>query len=704
MKKLLTAAAMVAALFACTTNKDAGVSSNPLINPDSNMYMNAPDFASIKVEHFTEGFEKGFEQQNQEIEAIVNNSETPTFDNTILALEKSGEILSRTSSVFFALASADTNDEIRKIEAEYAPKLSAHNDARYLNDKLFVRIKSVYENSDQLDPAQKRLTKIYYDNFVMAGANLEASAKEELKKINEREATLLTQFGNKLTDATNVPVLFESKELLDGLSEDELKEAADLAAEKGQKGKYMIRLVNTTQQPVMVKLNNREARKRVLEASMNRCSLGDANDTHAIITELAELRAKKANLLGFDNYSDWTLQNTLAKNANTAKSFLADLAKLYIPKAQADAKMLQDYARKSQGEEFVLEAWDWDYYAERLRKEEYSVDEDSLMQYFELNSVLNNGVFFSAEKLYGLTFKQRTDIPVYHPDVTVYDIFDKDGSVIALFYFDPYARPSKSGGAWMGEFVQQSHLKNQRPVIYNVCNFKKPVKEGGVCLLSWDEVTTLYHEFGHALHGLLSDQPYPTIAGTNTPRDFVEMPSQFNEHWANEPQVFANYAKHHKTGEPMPQELRNKMLQAQSFNQAYALGENIASCLLDLSWHTLAVGTKVEDFQAFEKEQLSKYGMYNLQIPPRYKVPYFRHIWSNGYASGYYSYLWAEALDNDVFAWFQKNGGMTPENGAVLRKAILSAGNSADLMEAFASITGHTKADINPLLQARGLK
>ncbi len=695
---------MAASLFACNTNKDAGVSSNPLINPDSNMYMNAPDFASIKIEHFTEGFEKGFEQQNQEIEAIVNNSEAPTFDNTILALEKSGEILSRTSSVFFALASADTNDEIRKIEAEYAPKLSAHNDARYLNDKLFARIKSVYENSDQLDPAQKRLTKIYYDNFVMAGANLEAAAKEELKKLNEREATLLTQFGNKLTDATNVPVLFESKELLDGLSEGELKEAADLAAEEGQKGKYMIRLVNTTQQPVMVKLNNRDARKRVLEASMNRCSLGDANDTHAIIAELAELRAKKANLLGFDNYSDWTLQNTLAKDANTAKSFLADLAKLYIPKAQADAKMLQDYARKSQGKEFVLEAWDWDYYAERLRKEQYSVDEDSLMQYFELNSVLNNGVFFSAEKLYGLTFKQRTDIPVYHPDVTVYDIFDKDGSVIALFYFDPYARPSKSGGAWMGEFVQQSHLKNQRPIIYNVCNFKKPAKEGGVCLLSWDEVTTLYHEFGHALHGLLSDQPYPTIAGTNTPRDFVEMPSQFNEHWANEPQVFANYAKHHKTGEPMPQELRNKMLQAQSFNQAYALGENIASCLLDLSWHTLSAGTQVEDFQAFEKEQLSKYGMYNLQIPPRYKVPYFRHIWSNGYASGYYSYLWAEALDNDVFAWFQKNGGMTPENGAVLRKAILSAGNSVDLMEAFASITGHTKADINPLLQARGLK
>lgn len=703
MKKFLSAVALTASVCACSPKKgDGTAANNPLLNPDST-YMNAPDFNSIKIEHYREGFEKGFEQQRAEIEAIVANNEAPTFDNTILALEKSGEILTRTSLTFFAIAGADTNDDIRAIEEEYAPKLAAHSDAKFLNDRLFLRVKTVYENMKGLDPAQQRLTKLYYDDFVRAGANLSPEAKEELKKLNERESRLVAKFGNMLTDATNVPVVFDNKEMLVGLSEEELADAAELAKKEGQEGKYMIRLVNTTQQPVLVKLTNREARQRIFEASVTRCTRGDKNDTQSLISELATIRADKAKVLGFNSYSDWALQNTLAKDAATAQKFLADLSKLYLPKAKADAQMLQDYARKSAGSEFILEAWDWDFYAEQLRAEKYSVDEDSLKQYFELNSVLHNGVFFSAEKLYGLTFKQRTDVPVYHPDVTVYDVFDKDGSVLALYYFDPYARPSKSGGAWMSNFVEQSHLHNQRPLIYNVCNYKKP-GQGQVCLLSWDEVTTLFHEFGHALHGMLSDQPYPTLAGTNVPRDFVEMPSQFNEHWANEASVFANYAKHHKTGEPMPVELREKMLAAQSFNQAYGLGENIAACLMDLAWHTLPAGKKIADIEGFTKEVLSRYNMYNTQIPPRYKPTYFRHIWSNGYASGYYSYLWSEALDNDTFSWFQKNGGMTQANGEALRKEILSAGNSRELMKSFEALTGHAKVDLNPLLMSRGLK
>lgn len=704
MKKFLLASAVLIAALASCTKKDADTANNPLINPDTTMYMNAPDFTRIKVQHFKEGFEEGFKQQDQEIAAIVENSEAATFDNTVLALEKSGQILSRTASVFFALSAADTNDDLRAIEEEYAPKLSAHSDKMFLNDKLFARVKTVYEQSASLSPAQKRLTELYYDRFEKAGANLNPEQKKELMALNEREATLVTKFGNLLTDATNVPVLFKDKAMLDGLSEQEIKEAADLAKEQGNEGAYMIRIVNTTQQPILAKLNNRDARKQILEASINRCSKGDKYDTQEIVKELATLRADKAKLLGYDNYSAWTLSNTLAKTPENAKKLLTDLAALYLPKAEADAKMLQEYAQKTAGPDFVLEAWDWVYYAEKLRKEQFDVDQATLSEYFELNRVLHDGVFFAANKLYGLSFEPRTDIPVYHPDVTVYDVKDENGQVVSLFYFDPYARPSKSGGAWMSNFVEQSHLFDQRPVIYNVCNYKKPASADEPCLLSWDDVTTLFHEFGHALHGMLSDQPYPTLAGTNTPRDFVEVPSQFNEHWANEPTVFANFAKHYRSGEAMPKELRDKMLKASAFDQAYGLGENIAACLIDIAWHTLPAGTKVEDVEAFEKEQLTMVNMFNTQIPPRYRSPYFRHIWSNGYASGYYSYLWSEALDNDIYAWMNQNGGMTRENGKKLVASFLSQGNSRDQMEAFTEFTGHETVDLNPLLQARGLK
>ncbi len=703
-KQVIMLLAIATMLLACNKQKkQADLADNPFVHP-SETYMNAPDFTKIKAEHFAPAFDEGMRQHNEEIAAIVDNAEAPTFTNTIEALERAGQVLQRTSAVFFALTSADTNDELRAIEAEYVPKLTAHSDEIMLNDKLFARIKTVYETGlEGLQPDQVRLTKQYYDNYVKAGANLSAEDKEKLKKLNGEEAELTAKFGNMLTDATNVPVFFTDKAQLDGLSDSELQEAADLAKEEGKEGQWAIRLVNTTQQPVMAKLNNRDSRKAILEASINRCNNGDKYDTQSIIKRLATLRAEKAQLLGFKTFADWTLQDALAKNGETVRNFLERIAKLYQPKAAEDAKMLEAFAQKSEGPDFKLEAYDWAYYAEKMRKEQYDIDEAQLSEYFVLDSVLHNGVFFAANKLYGLTFEQRTDVSVYNPDVTVYDVKNDKGEVIALFYFDPYARPSKSGGAWMSNFVEQSTLLGNKPVIYNVCNNKKPAA-GQPCLMTWDEVTTLFHEFGHALHGMLSTQTYPSISGTNVSRDFVEFPSQFNEHWASEPTVFANYAKHYKTGEQMPAELRDKMIAAGNFNQAYSVGENLAASLIDQCWHALAVGDKVDDVQAFEQEALTKYGMLNAQIPPRYRSPYFRHIWSNDYSAGYYSYLWSEAVDNEVYAWIEAHGGMTRENGQRLADMLLSRGNSEDLMVLFEKFTGHKEVDIEPLLRFRGLR
>lgn len=701
-KKLLTLLAISSLLVACNKQGDDNAS-NPLINPETT-YMNAPDFSKIKVEHFAPAFEAGLKQHDQEIDSIAKNAEAPTFENTIEALEKSGQILNRTNAIFSALTSADTNDELRKLEEEMAPRLAAHYDAMYLNDALFQRIKTVYESGMQgLEADAQRLTKLYFDNFVKAGANLSAENKEALKKVNKEIAELITQFGNTLTDATNVPVLFENKEMLDGLSDKEIEAAAELAKENKAEGKYMLRMVNTTQQPMMAKLNNREAREKLLNASMSRCSLKDKNDTHDLILRLAKARAEKAKIMGFTTYSEWALQDKLGKNPETVKAFLGNLADLYRPKAEADRKMIEEFARQTMGADFELQAYDWTYFAEKLRKEKYDVDENLLSEYFELDNVLKKGVFFAAEKLYGLSFEQRKDIPVYHEDVTVYDVKDANGEVIALFYFDPYARPSKSGGAWMSNFVEQSTLLGNKPVVYNVCNYKKPAK-GEPCLLSWDEVTTLYHEFGHGLHGMLSNQKYPSLAGTNVPRDFVEVPSQFNEHWADNAEVFANFAVHYKTGEPMPQDLRKKMQTAAAFNQAYSLGENLASSTLDIFWHTLTTSDNVADVKEFQESVLTKAGLLNAQIPPRYASPYFRHIWSNGYDSGYYSYLWSEAIDNEIYAWVMKNGGLTRANGDLLRKSFYSAGNSRDIMQSFTEFTGHEQVDIEPLLRTRGLK
>ena len=702
-KHLLMLLALVAMLTACKKQSQDDLANNPFVHP-TKTYMNAPDFSKIKVEHFAPAFEEGMRQHNEEIAAIVDNPEAPTFTNTIEALERAGQVLQRTSAVFFALTSADTNDDLRAVEEEYVPKLTSHSDEIMLNDKLFDRIKTVYESGmDGLRPDQVRLTTQYYNNYVKAGANLSAEDKETLKKLNAEESELMTKFGNMLTDATNAPIFFTDASQLDGLSAGELQKAADLAKEEGKDGQWAIRLVNTTQQPVLANLNNRDSRRAILEASVNRCNKGDQYDTQKIIKRLAALRAKKAKLLGFNSFADWTLQDALAKNGETARNFLDRIAKLFQPKAAEDAKMLQNFARKSEGADFELAAYDWVYYAEKMRKELYDVDETQLSEYFVLDSVLHNGVFYAANKLYGLSFEPRTDVPVYHPDVTVYDVKNDKDEVICLFYFDPYARPSKSGGAWMSNFVEQSTLLGNKPVIYNVCNNKMPAK-GEPCLMTWDEVTTLFHEFGHALHGMLSQQTYPSLAGTNVSRDFVEFPSQFNEHWAADPAVFAHYAKHYKTGEAMPEGLHAKMIAAGNSNQAYSVGENLASSLIDQYWHALTVEDNVEDVEKFEQEALTKHGMLSALILPRYRSPYFRHIWSNGYSAGYYSYLWSEAVDNDVYAWVVAHGGMTRENGQRLADLLLSRGNSEDPMVLFEKFTGHKEVDIEPLLRFRGLR
>lgn len=705
-KKIVFAISIMAMLTACSGSRkgDANLSDNPLLQTSA-LFMEAPEFDKIKTEHFMPAFEAGMEQQLAEIDSIVNNSEAPTFENTLVAMERSGQTLRRISNVFFGLTGANTNDELQKIEEKVSPLLAAHRDAIYLNDKLFQRVKAVYESDKSaIEPEGQKLIQEYYDAFVRAGANLSAEDKAKLMELNKEEASLTTEFGNKLIAATNAAaVVVGSKDSLDGLSETEIAKAANDAKAAGHEGKYLLNITNTTQQDYLSVLNDRTIRQRVLEASIHRTDKGGAHDTQSIVLRLAKLRAQKARLLGFPNYAAWKLQDQMAKNPETVLAFVRSIATPYAPQAQKDAAELQAYAR-SKGFEGDLTAADWNYYADKLRKEKFGLDENEVKQYFVTDSVLKNGVFFAANKLYGLTFKERTDLPVYAEDVRVYDVIDRDGNQLALFYTDLYRRPTKSGGAWMSNWVDQSYLLNQKPVIYNVCNYAKGV-DGQPSLINYDEVTTLFHEFGHALHGMFAAQQYPLLSGTNVARDFVEMPSQLNEHWAMGPEVFANYAKHWKTQEPMSAELVKKIQDASDFNQAYSLGENLAAVSLDQAWHTLTVeeAEAITDVAKFEEEALRKVGLYNLQIPPRYRSSYFRHIWSNGYASGYYAYLWSEVLDNNVYQWMLQNGGMTSQNGQRLRDMILSRGNTQDFNTIFTAFTGLQKPDIKDLLRARGL-
>jgi peptidyl-dipeptidase Dcp len=611
--------------------------SNPFAAPSTLPYQ-APDFRAIKESDYRPAYEAGMKQQLDEIAAIANQTAAPTFDNTIVPLEKSGEILTRVARVFNALTSAHTTDTLQAIQEEIAPKLAAHSDAIYLNGKLYARVKSIYDRRDQLGftQEQKSLVELYNRNFVRAGANLSDADKDKLRALNKEEASLTTEFQNKLLAATKAGALvIDDVKLLDGFSPNEIAAAEAAAKQRNLTGKWVIPLQNTTQHPAQASLRNRSVRERLFKASTMRAEHSDSNDTRNIVKRLAELRADRAKLLGFPNYSAFALDNQMAKNPQNALKLLTDLVPASVAKARAEIADMQKLI-DSQNGGFKLAPWDYQYYAELVRKQRYDLDENQLKPYFELNNVLQNGVFFAANKLYGLTFKERKDIPVYHPDVKVFEVFDADGKPMALFYADYFKRDEKGGGAWMDNFVDQNGITGTKPVVFNVANFTKPAA-GQPALLTFSDVTTMFHEFGHALHGMLSNIKYPSISGTNTPRDYVEFPSQFNEKWALDPAVFANYARHYQTGAPMPQTLVTKIKNAKTFNQGFGTTEYLAASLLDIAWHKIAPGTPQQDVDAFEAAALKGFNIAMPEIPPRYRTTYFSHIWPGGYASCYYA-------------------------------------------------------------------
>lgn len=676
---------------------EQSMKNNPFLRKSPLQYQ-APEFDKIKDEHFKPAFDYGLKEQLANIDKIVSNPAAPTFENTVLALENSGEVLGRATIIFYNLTGSNTNDTLQKIEETYAPIFAAHSDKINLNEKLYKRIKSV--KTDKLDAESKRLVEYYIQNFELAGANLSAENKEKLKAINQQLATLSTQFSNKLLEARKKgAVLISDVKELDGLSADELAAAATDAEQAGEKGKYLLALQNTTQQPLLQNLKNRNTREKLFRASWTRAEKGDANDTRETVEKLAKLRLQKAQLFGKKNYAEWSLQDQMAKTPEAAMGLLAKLAEPAVETAYRETKEIQEVIDAQKGG-FGVQAWDWNFYSEQVRKAKYDLDENQIKPYFEVTTVLEKGVFYAAEKFYGITFKERKDLPVYHPDVVAYEVFDRDGKSLALYYLDFYTRSNKNGGAWMNNFVPQSHLLGQKPVIVNVFNYQKPAA-GKPSLISYDDVETMFHEFGHTLHGLFADQKYVSISGTNTPRDFVEFPSQINEHFALEPEVLKNYALHYETKQPMPQALIDKIKKAANFNQGYATTELVAAATLDMSWHTVTDEKQLIPVLDFEKEALNKYGLLVPQVPPRYHTPYFAHIWGGGYSAGYYAYLWSETLDSDAWEWIKAHGGLTRENGDRFRKYILSVGNSVDLNKAFEEFTGH-KADIQPLLRSRG--
>jgi peptidyl-dipeptidase Dcp len=685
-----------------TANAQAA-GTNPFFN-ESTLPFQAPPFDKIKDADYQPAIEEGMRRQLAEVEAIADDKAAPTFENTVVALERTGALLTRVSHVFFGLTQADTNPTLQKVESEETPKLAAHQDKIYMNPRLFARVKAVYDRRDslRLDPESKYLVERYYKAFVRAGAQLSDADKERLRALNQEEAKLSTDFRNKVLADTNASaVVVEDKAQLAGLSEGDIAAAADLAKERGMPGKYVIALQNTTRQPIVIGMNDRSLRERVLKASSERGAHGGENDTRAVVTRLAQLRADKAKLLGFPTYAAYSLDDQMAKTPANAEKLLTDLVPAATARAREEEAKLQKVA-DSEGGHFHVDAGDWEHYAEKVRKAEYDLDDSQIKPYFELDRVLRDGVFFAANKLYGLTFKERKDIPVYNPDVRAFEVIDKDGTSLALFYADYFQRPSKSGGAWMDVFVDQNGLTGAKPVVYNVANFQKPAA-GQPALLSFDDVTTMFHEFGHALHGMFSRARYPTLSGTNVPRDFVEFPSQFNEHWALEPTVLANYAKHYKTGEPMPQSLVDKIRRAHTFNQGYDTTEYLSAALLDLAWHTLAPGSPLQNAEAFEPAALRRFKVDLPAVPPRYHTTYFSHIWGGGYAAGYYAYLWSEVLDDDAFYWFKEHGGMTRENGERFRDMILSRGGTQDEAALYRAFRGRDP-EVEPLLIERGLK
>ena len=676
---------------------------NPLLAA-SRLPYGFPEFDKIRNEHFAPAFEIGLKQHSAEIRQIAENKASPSFENTIVALERSGRLLTRVETIFSNLTATNTNPVLEQLSVELAPKLSAHQDQITLNGKLFERIAALYQQREQLglDAESSRLLERYYTDFVRAGAKLNAEQKEKLKSLNSQLATLGTRFSQNVLKETNASALVvDTREELKGLSDSEIQTAAATAKSRGLDGKFVIPLMNTTGQPLLATLENRQTRQRLYEASVNRGSHGGSFDNRQVAIDLAKLRAERAQLLGYPNYAAYGLQSETAKTPEAVNNMLGQLAPAAVKNARAEAAELQKLIDAQQGG-FQLAAWDWAYYTEQLRKARYAFDDSLLRPYFELNNVLENGVFFAATKLYGITFKERKDLPVYHPSVRVYEISDRDGKPMALFIADMYARDSKRGGAWMNSYAEQADLFGYKPIIANHLNIPQP-PAGEATLLTMDEVRTAFHEFGHALHGLFSKVRYPRFSGTNVPRDFVEYPSQVNEMWATWPEVLTNYAKHYQSGQVIPQNLLDKVSAASRFNQGFATTEYIAASLLDQRWHQISADAIPSDALAFEQQALKQMGVDFAPVPPRYRTTYFSHIFGGGYSAGYYAYLWSEVLDADTVEWFKENGGLTRKNGDWFREKLLSRGGSIDPMESFRQFRGRDPK-IQPLLERRGLQ
>jgi len=681
-------------------NGDFGPS-NPFYAP-STLPFQAPPFDKIKDSDYQPAIEAGMAQQREEVRAIADNPAPPTFENTFVALEKSGQLFNRVLQVFTGVTGANLNPELQKVQDIEAPRFAAHQDAIVLDSKLFQRMATIYNerHSLNLDAESLRLVEYDYQQFVHAGAKLSDADKAELKKLNEEESTLTNSFTTKLLAATkDAAFVTTDKNALAGMSATRLEGAVQSAKERKVDG-YVIPLQNTTQQPDLGVLAVRSTRQTIFENSWNRAERGGANDTREIIARLAQLRARKAKLLGYSNYAAWKLEDQVAKTPEAALKFMDELVPGATTKAAVEAKDIQAVIDGQKGG-FQLQPWDWDIYAEQVRKAKYDLDEAQIKPYFELNNVLQNGVFYAANLLYGITFKERTDIPVYQPDVRVFEVFDADGKPLALWYCDYFKRDNKNGGAWMDVFVNQSKLLGQLPVVFNVANFSKPAP-GQPALISFRDVTTMFHEFGHALHGMFSNTTYPTLSGTQVARDFVEFPSQFNEHWATYPAVFDHYAKHYQTGAPMPAELAAKIKRAEKFNQGYSLTEIVAAAELDMQWHTLPASAPLQKPDEFEVQALKKTHLWISYVPPRYRSSYFSHIWSTGYAAGYYAYLWSEMLDDAAYQWFEEHGGLTRANGDRLRQMVLSRGNTEELGKMYATWLGK-EPTIEPMLKDRGL-
>ncbi|MDA8511065.1 peptidyl-dipeptidase Dcp [Citrobacter sp. Igbk 14] len=675
---------------------------NPFLHHSTLPYQ-APQFDQIEDCHYRPAFDEGVKQKRAEIAAIVQNQQAPDFTNTLLALEQSGALLARVTSVFFAMTAAHTNDELQRLDEAFSAELAALANDIYLNDALFARIDAVWQQRSSLDLEGEslRLLEVVHQRFVLAGARLNDADKSRLKALNTESATLTSQFNQRLLAANKAGALVvDDVHQLDGLSAEEIAVAVEAARNKGLEVRWVIPLLNTTQQPALAALRDRQTRKNLFTQAWTRAEKEDANDTRAIIKRLVEIRREQATLLGFANFAAWKIADQMAKTPEAALSFMRAIVPAARQRALNEQAEIQKTINQQQGE-FEVEAWDWAFYAEQVRREKYALDEALLKPYFALDTVLNEGVFWTANQLFGIKFIERFDIPVYHPDVRVWEIFDHDGVGLALFYGDFFSRDSKSGGAWMGNFVEQSLQNETRPVIYNVCNYQKPA-QGQPALLLWDDVITLFHEFGHTLHGLFASQRYATLSGTNTPRDFVEFPSQINEHWASDPQVFARYARHVETGEKMPQPLLEKMQRASLFNKGYDMTELLSAALLDMRWHSLEQSVSSLSVDEFEQQALAAEGLDLQAVPPRYRSSYFAHIFGGGYAAGYYAYLWTQMLADDGYQWFVEQGGLTRENGQKFREAVLSRGNSTDLAELYRQWSGRDPK-MEPMLKHRGL-